>query len=348
MFDALVELPPRDLGSLLMAVLAARVDGIAPGDLLAQQERVAAFAPGTVDPRAALVVAQAAFEAAGAFEAVELAPVVPLGAATLLAGAHANNVLTASRNAELVADPTLSLALLAALRRRPSDARARPLRLCALHRVMRMQPPPMAGLLPHFRIFGLVTADRRGGEDDALREHIGVHLRLFRLLGDRGHRFEDIAIDVAHTGAVAHRLGEDRLAAVRREVRTHRWVDRDELAARYGLEPLRGRVAEVLAGARLPAPIERRLERIDAAVLAPLARAYPEARLRLDLTRLAGLGYYDGPCLRIDARAPDGAIFNLCDGGFLPWTGQLLSDRGERLLSTGLGADLVCAKFAAG
>ena len=41
-FDALVELPQRDLGWLLMAVLAARVDRIAPGDLLDQQERDAA------------------------------------------------------------------------------------------------------------------------------------------------------------------------------------------------------------------------------------------------------------------------------------------------------------------
>jgi hypothetical protein len=199
--------------------------------------------------------------------------------------------------------------------------------------------------LPHFRIFALMTAERRGREDLTLREHIEVYLRLFRLLGERGHRFEEVRVDLSHTGAVEHRLGE-AVSAVRREVRTHQWVDPDQRAARYGLVPLRGQVADVLGAAGLPPAIERRVARMAAEVLDPLRAAYPEAQLQLDLTRLEGIGYYDGPCLRIQARPPGERSFTLVDGGFLPWTAELLSDRRERLLSTGIGIDLVCAMFA--
>jgi hypothetical protein len=344
--DALVTMPPRDLNSLLMHVFAARAEQLGPLDLMAAQERGGVFAPGYVEPRTALAAAQAAFDAAAAFEAVELAPVTPLGAARVLGGVHTNNVLAATRGAELVADPTIPLVLMAALRRRDEAARASPLRLCALQRVMRTQPPPMKGLLPHFRIFALMTADRRGREDEALREHIEVYLRLFRTLGERGHRFEDVRVDLSHTAAVEHRLG-DKIGAVRREVRTSHWVDPDQLAARYGLAPLRGPAAEVLGAAALPAPIHRRLERIATGVLAPLAAAYPDAQLRLDLTRLTGIGYYDGPCLHIEARPPGAQSFNLVDGGFVRWTADLLSDRRERLLSTGIGIDLLSLKFRA-
>jgi hypothetical protein len=342
--DALIDLPARDLQSLLMHVFAARAERAAPLDLLARHEQASIFAPGLVEPRAAVELSSAAFEAAAAFEAVALSPVTPLAAARVLGGIHVNNVMAATRGGELVSDPTIPLALVAASRRRAAAAREQPLRLCASHRVMRMQPVPIPGLLPHFNIFALLTAERRGREEESLREHVAVYLHLFRLLGARGYRIADVEVDVSDTDAVEHRLG-DALVAVRREVRTHHWTDPDELAARYGLAPLRGPAAEVLSAAELPDPLRRRLQRLADGTLAPLAAAYPEARVRLDLTRLEGLGYYSGPCLRITARTVSGARFSLGDGGFLPWTAELLTDRRERLLSTGIGPDLLYLQF---
>lgn len=341
--DALIDLPSRDLQSLLMHVFAARAERASPLDLLARHEQAPFFAPGLVEPRAALALTSAAFEAASVFEAVALSPVTPLAAARALGGIHVNNVLAATRGGELVSDPTIPLALIAASRRRAPAAREQPLRLCSSHRVIRMQPFP-PGLLPHFNLFALLTAERRGREAESLREHVAVYLDLFRLLGARGYTIADIEVEVADTDAVEHRLG-DALAQVRREVRTHHWADPDALAARYGLAPLRGPADEVLAAAELPDPLRRRLERLATGTLAPLAAAYPEVRVRLDLTRLEGLGYYSGPCLRINARTADGARFALGDGGFLSWTAELLTDRRESLLSTGIGPDLLYLKF---
>jgi hypothetical protein len=67
--------------------------------------------------------------------------------------------------------------------------------------------------------------------------------------------------------------------------------------------------------------------------------------LRFDFGRLEGLGCCDGAVLRISARNAAGERYPLCDGGFTDWTARLLSDDRERFLGSGIGADLVCARF---
>jgi hypothetical protein len=138
--DALVRLPARDLQSLLLHVFARRTENLGPLDLLAQFERTPAFAPSYAEPRLSNSFLQAAFAAASAFEAIELSPVCPLGTMRVLAGIHQNNVLSASRGGEVLADPTPVLALECARRRQHPPERSRSIRLCATQRVMRMQP----------------------------------------------------------------------------------------------------------------------------------------------------------------------------------------------------------------
>jgi hypothetical protein len=259
----------------------------------------------------------------------------------VLSGIHQNNVLSALRGSELVADPTPLLALECARRRRVD--RVAPTRLCTSQRLVRMQPAPK-GLLPHFRLFGMVTAARGPSDDHVhLREHLAIYLRL--LTTTAGFRFDDLTVSVSHTGAVAARLAaaDVSLADVRAQVRTEVWSDPDALLAARGLQPMRGRAADLA----LPPRYAAVLRAIDDEVLAPLAGEFPAARLQLDLGRLEGLGYYLGPCVRITARDREGVMLPLTDGGFVDWTQRLLGDRRERFLITGIGSDLACARFAA-
>lgn len=348
---ALRALPPRDLNSLLLHLFAARASAATPRDLLERYERAGLFKPSFANPRVSARFLDAAFEAAEGFEAVELSPMAPLGAGALLSGVHPNNVLSASRGAEVLADPTLAMALECALRRRAGADGV--VRLCASQRVVRMQPVPVAGLLPHFRLFALVTAARRapGFESVALREHLATHLRLFRALRAKGFALADVTVDVSNAALVERLLtgaGVD-VGAIRRTVRTHHFEDADARLARLGVEPLRGALADVLPRcAALPRPMRAWLDETAGRVLAPLAGEFPEATVRFDLSRLEGLGYYPGACVRLSARDPGGASFQLGDGGFTPWTARLLGDGRERLLTTGVGSDLVCARFFTG
>jgi len=346
---ALRRLSPRDLHSLLLYLHNQEAAAKSLPELLDRHERAPLFALAFVDPRVNLIFAEAAFTAAAAFEAIELSPVCPLGTISTISGIHQNNVLSASRGSELVADPTPVLALECARRRRSLQAREVPLRLCTSQRMVRMQPAP-AGLLPHFRLFALVTALRQAphAESDELRQHLEVYLRTFALLEERGFAFRDVTISVSHTGAIESwlRASGQHPEEIRKQVRTQVWNDPDALLKERGLSPIRGRAAAIrghLSG--LPPSLLLALEELDARVLEPLLAAFPHAQGRLDLGRLEGLGYYTGSCVRITARDASGMVLPLVDGGYTRWTQRLLGDKRERFLITGIGSDLVCARL---
>jgi hypothetical protein len=212
-----------------------------------------------------------------------------------------------------------------------------------------MQPAPK-GLLPHFRLFALATAGRQGDPQGELRAHLAVYLHAFRTLGGRGFRLCRVRVEISDTEVMERRL---RIAsvdpsAVRREVRTEVFLDPDALLARYGLQPLRGAPRDLLPALdSLGRPLCERISRVADEVIEPLAAEFPEAEVRLDLSRLEGLGYYHGPCVRITAEDPTGVRLPLVDGGYTRFTGLLLNDGRERLLTTGIGADLLNARFVA-
>jgi len=102
-----------------------------------------------------------------------------------------------------------------------------------------------------------------------------------------------------------------------------------DVAARFGLEAkvqrlavLRTRVSEIL-------------------------KAFPHATLRFNFSRLEGLAYYSGPCLRISPIAPDGLRYAIVDGGFTNWTARLLQDKKERLFTSGIGTEFACLRYRA-
>jgi hypothetical protein len=65
-----------------------------------------------------------------------------------------------------------------------------------------------------------------------------------------------------------------------------------------------------------------------------------EARVTVldDPNRKHGRGYYAGFCFKVDATFGD-STSEIGDGGFVDWTQLLLSDRKERLLTTGMSVD---------
>jgi hypothetical protein len=161
-----------------------------------------------------------------------------------------------------------------------------------------------------------------------------------------------------------------RLAASHRTLRAQVWDDprfsqhfallglctagRDEGAFRFERETLleHGRfylaLLTSLGDLGLPAdgvaasftPIETRWEGdLQRAVIAPLAAEFPAVRVELDSARTRALDYYTGACLEISARGPAGDELQLVDGGFTDWTQQLLGNRKERLMITGIGLE---------
>ena len=346
LFDLLAnKLPASDLQSLLLDIYQTRsqapaLSGKVSG-LLSQADRGGLLAPSGVEARLFHAFDGAAFTAAAGFEAVDLSPVSPFGASFALGGTSQNNVLTAVRNVEALGDSTIALAILSALRRRRSTGDGQVLRVCASHRVIRLQPVDVPGFTPHFRLFSMVSAGRDTGsyrfELEQLRQHVEAYLRLFERLNEIGFAMTDPLIEFADMTVVEAMLAEAgiRREEVREGIRAHKLGGTDRF--------LKERGVTLPSDVHDPGPGS--LAVLNDEVVRPLRRAYPKAEFRINLARLEGLGYYRGFTLRISPRAPDGIRYPVADGGFTDWTARLLSNRKERLLISGIGSEFVCKKY---
>jgi hypothetical protein len=261
---------------------------------------------------------------------VTLSPVAPAGVNTVLGGIDQNLSLATVRSGEVLADPTTSLALEATLRRRAGEASVR---LCWVGRVLRMQRFG-DGWNQHFGLFGLISSGRRQPDHGfglvALHEHLAAHLRVIRALADAGHDAGRPLVEVSDTAL---------LRALCREA----GADLDDLADQArddGLDPERLLAESGVAVERFAERVEggRLLELVRERVYAPLGEEFPEARLGFRVGRLAGIGYYNGLLLNIDVER-DGRRLSVADGGSTDWTQRLLSDRAERLFTSGIGLE---------
>lgn len=161
-FDAIGEMPAADLRSLLLAVAAKRAADRSASDVLRQYENDRFCVSAPVDVVALAEAEATALRAAtGAYEPVALSPLAPFGASSAMSAVPQNNVVTTMRLTEVAADPTNTLALEAAIRRRRLDATAR---LCAVQRVVRAQTFDEPGSFAHFTLLGLVAAGRDRGD----------------------------------------------------------------------------------------------------------------------------------------------------------------------------------------
>ena len=176
-FDRLADgLSGSEFQSLLLEVMHARALARSAKDLVAQYGRDPFCAPAPVDLRAMLTIDSHLLAAAERFEAIELSPVAPMGACSVVGPTHQNRVLSALRATEVVSDPTNVLALECALR-----LRARPevdLHLATSQRVVRAQPVPrQPGFAQHFRLFVLGSAGIERKDHAFTIETVVLHVR---------------------------------------------------------------------------------------------------------------------------------------------------------------------------
>lgn len=93
---------------------------------------------------------------------------------------------------------------------------------------------------------------------------------------------------------------------------------------------------------RIAAPVELLITVLDprfTVVLTAVEQAMPaDVAVVEHPDRESGDGYYTGLCFKLVCRV-DGERFELGDGGFVPWTQELIGNRKERLFISGLGVD---------
>jgi hypothetical protein len=93
---------------------------------------------------------------------------------------------------------------------------------------------------------------------------------------------------------------------------------------------------------------EQRLDQLHTDVIEVLAVDHPSATVGINQARERGRGYYSSACFWIHARDRSGEDYLLADGGLTDWTQRLLNNRKERLMTSGLGTERLCACFRNG
>jgi len=192
LFEALSEkLSLADLQSLLLEVYRRRVAQLDANRLFAQYKNNRFVQPSGIAPQRFAEFDHLAFSLLPHnYELVELSPVAPLGSCSLLGPVDQNNVLTAIRNTEVVADSTDVLALECARRREiqyhAGEKTPAPVRLAASHRLLRTQFIEDRDTVPHFRLLGLCSAGRDTGsyafELAELHEQVAYYVQLIQQL----------------------------------------------------------------------------------------------------------------------------------------------------------------------
>jgi hypothetical protein len=215
MFEQLTRnLAGSELHSVLLEVMQRRAAGRQPKDVLAQYQRDPFCAPAPVDLRTSSALDAQLLAAAEGFEAIELSPVAPLGACSVVAVTNQNRVLSALRMTEVVSDPTNVLALECAARMRARPEL--PVHLVTSQRVVRAQPAPkLPGYAQHFRMFVLGSAGRETRDHCFTVETLVRHVRTLLAALDRlerlGYSFGVRRVEVFATQArqrIADRVAE--------------------------------------------------------------------------------------------------------------------------------------------
>jgi hypothetical protein len=186
------DLPAPDLTTLLLEIAAQRASRARGPSVLARYRTDRFTRPSTVPFRSLRAVEDAFIRTVpDAWDWVVPSPVVPLGAHAVLGPVSQDWVVSTVRSNEVAADPTVALALEAAVMRHETSTRPTlgPARLATIQRITRGQLYGSPDAFAHFSIFAMVTAGRSqaGGQfdDEALDGHLGVYVEALTGIADR-------------------------------------------------------------------------------------------------------------------------------------------------------------------
>ena len=179
----LTDLTASDLTTLMLAVAERRAGRVEPADVL-RRYRSDRFSRPSMVPFAHLREVEDLFIGAvpEGWDWVVPSPLVPFGTHATLGDVAQDWVVTATRSNEVAADPTVALALEAAVARRDSSTRRamQPQRLATMQRIVRAQLYASPKAFTHFSIFAVATAGRglpgERFEHEALAEHLAIYV----------------------------------------------------------------------------------------------------------------------------------------------------------------------------
>jgi hypothetical protein len=180
-------LSQSEITTLLLALSKEITNKNTPNDILSKYESNRFVKPSELNPIKVKQVEILMLETAEAsgFSSVLLSPASPLGSCSVVAKVNQNNVISATRGLELIADNTNMLAIYLAdgIKNKTIDNTKNPVHLSATSRVTRGQMFKSDSFVPHFSLFTIVSSGKDSGsygfEKGAITRHMEFYISYF-------------------------------------------------------------------------------------------------------------------------------------------------------------------------
>ncbi|MBU1246958.1 hypothetical protein KJ973_02535 [Patescibacteria group bacterium] len=353
LFEDLKKMPGEKLQALLIALYNERAKDLKPKDILRQVRESRFLEPSEISLKEFNSFDDSAIEMLGDdVEAIELSPVGPLGSTSVLSRISQKNIITTSRNNEVLSDASPLLAIEYEKRRKEGVANS--VHLFTSHRIIRAQNfDKIKGFTPHFRAMFLLSGDKflRRWEliEGFLEKHINYYLSVIKnSVTSKDFRVNKVKVSVSNlmiSENLISGLKLDRNLIMKNTQNADFSLFKDnniEIPTRINAQE--NIDSEVLNKYGVKKAYEYLLRNCKP-LIDSLKTKYPDVDFDLDLERIAGIGYYDNLCFKISAQNETSEWYPLADGGFTDWTQKLAQSDKEICLTSGFGTELFIGKF---
>ncbi|MEA2007473.1 MAG: hypothetical protein U9O20_04965 [Patescibacteria group bacterium] len=272
------------------------------------------------------------------YSVIELSPLASIGSNSLLTKIKQANILPTSRMTELVADVAVALSIESGLKYRSTQSEVR---VASSHRIVRVQDVgSIPGFTQHFRMFGLchTGAFTNKSYAEPIKEQVRFYLNLINQLSEIG-TVQNVCVYLSNILASTHLIQKNNLAMEEVRSMTDN-EDEYDLCTRSKLECTR--YSKTVPNVD---PDTKKILKPLFPSMEELREEYPNVEILYDLGRIAGIGYYNGPCFKITAANKDGSEFPLVDGGVSDWVATLLHNKKISCVTSGIGSELFCREF---
>lgn len=289
---------------------------------------------------------------------IELSPLAPLGVNSILTGISQRTVLSTVRNIEVLADPTTALCLecLSRLRTNKTNHQSQAGKIVNLSTSARCTRSQLfskdSGFIPHFKVFALASGCNGKNEtvDNKITEHLGFFLSFFDAINNNDKYFaKNVCVGISNINIMEKLISVMNLD--RRELGRHSQDDSFDVFKVHNinlpttvtsLDQIDRSVTKKLGLERHIRDMEKLAVQMDS-----IKQKYPSVNIVYDLARIAGIGYYNGICIKVTADNALGQKFPLVDGGYSNWLAKLTTNKKASFCSSGFGLELFGNLFKA-
>lgn len=290
------------------------------------------------------------------FECIELSPITPLALNSVLTKLSQNNSLSTIRNSEVISDSSISMALECAYRIKNNyyeKLDAEFINLASSQRLLRMQKygnGKKSHWAQHFKALSMLTAFRNSELNmfTGLEQQIEKWILLIQNLQKNGLDISNITVNIAYLPIVkeiyrindvnnyelyANSVNPDYDIFNKYNILLSSEIDSLEKIEKLNLDK------EILL------TIKNSYLYLQKNLFLSLQEKFPTVNFNFQLNRKSGLNYYEHYCYEVIVTFLDGKKLCLVDGGITNWTGQLLSDKKEKCVSSGMGMEYIAKVY---